>query len=283
MKKRGCCNLFRQKPSKKAIVAMRNLYSGLSRTQITGIIAGFFLLIFCSLLVFSIWQGSLQHEWILPQSQSAAESTEIASKIAILDGLYSTNPNTLFTDNLTKCFAEAGFQVDLFRGENVTIDLLRNVEDYKILVLRIHSAIHTDGFLYLFSGEPYTESKYMSEQLSGGVRAAHPFNEEETYFAIKAMFLGESKPQGLKNTVVLLMGCNGTEDAYSINRLLGGGLEAFIGWNGYVSLAHSDASTSKLMEAFCMEGLSWKEAVDKVMREVGPDTFGSTFEYYGTP
>ena len=203
-------------------------------------------------------------------------------RAAILDGLYSTRPNSTFIETLTEILEEADFQVDLFRGNSVTIDLLKNVGGYDLLILRLHSGIHTDRWLYLFSGESYTESKYITDQLSGAVRKAYTFDEDEaSVFALNSAFLGINDPNSLEGSTIILMGCNATGDSYSIQRFLERGAKAYLAWNGYVDISYTDAATIKLTEAIYSQGLSLDEAVDEVAVEIGPDPiYGSTLEYF---
>jgi hypothetical protein len=202
-------------------------------------------------------------------------------KAALLDGLYNTLPNETFTKTVTNLLTTAGYHVDVVRGENVTITLLKDIAGYKVIILRVHSGIFWgDHFLYLFSGENYTQSEYVLDQLSRSVREAVPFDENETYFALNAVFLGSSKPDGLKDTTIILMGCNGTGDSYSVKRLLDKGAKAYVGWNGYVNLSHSDEATSALVKALYTRKSSVKEAVDRVMKDVGADpSYKSILEY----
>ena len=202
-------------------------------------------------------------------------------KAAILDGLWRTQPNLTFTENLRGCLEGMGFRVDIFQGENVTINLLRSIKGYEIIVLRLHSCIHTDGFLYLFSGELYTESKYVEEQLSGAVRRGYTFIESEPpYFALNSVFLGRDAPEGLSDSLIILMGCNGTNDPYSIQRLLERKVEAYIAWNGFVDLSYSDAVTLRLVNVLSA-GSSPKEAVQDVINKYGPDPhYGSILQCY---
>jgi len=168
--------------------------------------------------------------------------------------------------------SKAGYKVDVYRGTNVTINLLRNIGGYEILILRLHSAIHTDNFLYVFSGEQYTESKYVDEQLAGAVRKAYTFNESEPpYFALNSVFMGKNKPNGLNGTTLIMMGCNGTANDYVIKRFFQAGVKTYISWDGYVNLPDSDEATLKLMKAMFSEGLSPNEAVEKVNKELGSD------------
>ncbi|MEM4577174.1 MAG: hypothetical protein QW701_07035 [Candidatus Nezhaarchaeales archaeon] len=191
---------------------------------------------------------------------------------ALIDGLYECEPNLDFTDKLLDMLESAGFHVDIYRRDNVTVDLLMNLEGYKLLVLRVHSAMHSDGWLYVFSGEHYREEKYVKEQLAGAVKKGYTFNGvEKPYFALNIAFLGGNRAGALEGSTVILMGCNGSGDPYSVSRLLEKGVEALFAWSGYVDLRHSDKATLILVEALYGEGLSPREAAEKVQREAGPD------------
>lgn len=205
-------------------------------------------------------------------------------KAAILDGLYASRPNSTFIENLTSLLKEAGFQVEFFMGENVTIELLENIGGYDLLILRLHSAIHIDKTLYLFSGEYYISSKYFFEQLSGIAKKAYTFDENEPpYFALNSAFLGMNKKDGLKDSTVILMGCNGTGDVSFIQGLFKRGVKAYFAWDGYVDPSHTDKATLVLVKALCLEALSPREATEKVMKEIGPDPSYESQLYCFTP
>ncbi len=228
------------------------------------------ILIVSSMVIFSACFFWVNRPSVSQQAQDSADLN--LPRAAILDGLYDKAPNSTLTESMVQYLSNAGYMVDVYRGINVTIDLLRNIGGYEILILRLHSAVHTDGFLYVFSGEEYTESKYVDEQLAGAVKKAYTFNESEPpYFALNSVFLGKLKPNSLNGTTIILMGCNGTATQYVIQRFFQEGIKAYISWDGYVSLSHSDEATLRLVKAMCLEGLSPKAAVEEVNKEVGPD------------
>lgn len=261
----------RQEPSRSD--ASGNLYP--RRLRIVLAIAFSCLLIFSA--SFLMWNSSTSpaQNGTKPAAQSATE----APKALILDGLYASSPNPAFSQRLKNYLSAAGFKVDVFQGENVTIDLLRNIAGYKILILRLHSAVHSDGFLYLFSGERYSQSKYSVEQLYGSVRKGVTFEGDE-FFAVNAVFLGGNDPSGLNGSTVILMGCNGTGNALSTERLLSKGVDVYIGWNGYVDLSYSDQVTLALVRDLYVRKIVVGEAVAEAMREVGVDpVYKSVLEY----
>jgi hypothetical protein len=231
------------------------------RLRMAVIVASFLLIFAIGLVVWSSSGGA-------PGSGQRPGSE--VPKAAILDGLYSSSPNVVFLDNLSDCLVADGFRVDVFKGENVTIDLLRNISGYDVLVLRLHSAINIDGRLYIFSGEPYSPSKYWYDVLSGSVKKAEDF-EGNFFFAISLQLLGSNKQDSLKGSTIMLMGCNGTDDSWGVKKLLDKGVSAFFGWNGYVDLSHSDQATLALMRALYVEKLGPRDADQEAMAAVGPD------------
>lgn len=244
-----------------------------SRNALIAVVSGTVILLAC---IFWInWPSSPQQtqvNWPSASPQAQNDTNANVPRAAILDGLYDKASNTTLTESMVQYLSNAGYVVDVYRGTNVTINLLRNIGGYKIVILRLHSTVHTDNFLYLFSGEEYTESKYVEEQLAGAVRKAYTFNESEPpYFALNSVFIGTLKPNGLNGTILIMMGCNGTANQYVIQRFFQEGINAYISWDGYVNLPHSDEATLRLVKAMCLEGLSPKAAVEKVNNEVGPD------------
>lgn len=234
------------------------------------------ILVFSGIVIFSACVFLVNWHSVSPQAEDGATRAPYAAvnvpRAAVLDGLYDIAPNSTLIESMVQYLSNSGYMVDVYRGTNVTIDLLRNIGGYKILILRLHSAVHTDGFLYVFSGEKYTESKYINEQLSGAVRKGYTFDESEPpYFALNSVFLGKLAPNGLNGTTLIMMGCNGSASQYVIQRFSQEGIKAYISWDGYVNLPHSDEATLRLVKAMCLEGLSPKAAIEEVNKEVGPD------------
>ena len=231
----------------------------------TVIVASFLLILTISLFV---WNSSNR-----TPPDSGQQPGLGAPKAAILDGLYSESPNMTFSQILTNYLSAAGYTVDIFRGENVTIDLLRNIAGYKVVILRLHSTVgpDPDRNLYVFSGEPYNTSGYGFPVRQGRT------TEGKEYFATTIFSLGSfARADALKDSTVILMGCNGTGDPYSINRLFKKGVKVYFGWTGYVDLSHTDEATLALVKALCLEKLSPEQAVQKAMTEVRPDPLYET-------
>ncbi len=204
-------------------------------------------------------------------------------KAAIIDGLDDREPNSALIKNTMQCLSDAGYTVDIYSGNNVTIDLLQNIGGYKVLILRLHS-VSWRGGLYLFSNEKYTKTDYTNEQLTGEVTQAATFDANEIhYFALNSGFLGKNKPDGMNGTTLILMGCDGMASQSSLQAFSGRGVQTYISWDGFVDLSHSDEASLRLVQAIYTEGMVPKAAVDKVNNEIGPDPFYKTKLICGLP
>jgi len=191
-------------------------------------------------------------------------------KAVIIDGL-EDDPNPEWIEKVTSYLSSSGYKVDVYKGKNVTINLLLNIGGYKIIILRVHSTIFR-SHLFIYSTEKYVESKYVMEQLAGMVERGYVFNKSgPPYFALNAIYLGLRNSKGLKDSIIIMMGCNGTTSPYTIMTLMQKGVKAYISWDGYVTVPHSDLAIVKLIKYICVDNLSLREAVEKVNKNIGPD------------
>lgn len=239
---------------------------GISERWVTVLkVACVLFLFFTMTLLYSRWA---------PNDRGSSSTVDM-SRAAIIDGIGFTRPNPSFIQGVRGMLKEAGLRVDVYEGKNVTIDLLRRVGGYGLLILRLHSAVDPKyGFLYLFSAERFNETEYETrfgeERRTGAVREGRTF-EGEGYFTLRADLLGYVNQGGLSGSIIILMGCNGTNSEQATSRLFERGVKAIIAWDGYVDLNYTDEITLKLIEAVYKKGLSLEEAVNKIMDEYGPD------------
>lgn len=242
-----------------------------------GIIVAVFLIAFAIFLAYHL---------LIMQSPPPLESGDSVdfSRAVVIDGIGLTKPNLVFLEGVREVLVKAGLNVESFCGSQVTIRLLDDFGGYGLVILRAHSAIDTKhGFLYIFSAESYSRDKYLNEQYYGAYREAYTFDSNEgPYFALRADLLGSEG--GLKGSVIILMGCNGTNSDHAIEKLFERGVKAIIAWDGYVDLEYTDKVVLALLRLVYEEGLSFCEAVQRVMDMMGPDPiWGSRLVYLDNP
>lgn len=220
-------------------------------------------------------------------SLSVARSGEESKpSAAIVDHLSLTFPNPDFVEATTATLEEAGYAVDYYPGEEVTVDFYRDLptHGYDLLILRVHSArIHPDwrerfpDQAVLFTSEPYTVSKYLEEQMAGHLLEAYSQEGAGPYFGIGSGFIESDMRGDLKGATVVIMGCHGLYTDATAEAFLKRGAKAVVGWDGYVSASYTDEATERLLQHLLRDNLTVREAIRQVTAEVGPDpSYGST-------
>lgn len=195
----------------------------------------------------------------------------------LIDGIALTKPNPAFTEGVKRVLSNASMNLDIYEDEEATIDLLRRVGGYGLIILRVHSAVESElGFLYLFSAEKFNETEYwnrfgdvLMNDLTA-IREGKTF-ENESYFALRADLLGYMNKNGLDGSIIILMGCNGTNSNHAVNKLFERGVRAIIAWDGYVDLGHTDKIILELLRAVYVDGMSFPKAVEAIMDRGGID------------
>jgi hypothetical protein len=229
------------------------------------------------------------------------------AKAAIVDELSLTFPNPTFIASATSVLEKAGYAVDYYPGQEVTVDFYRDLpsHDYKLIILRAHSAVPGEGATMqgsaspatvqrvlavigqdavLFTSEPYSSTKYLDEQ---GALRLFPVQyygdhtDASLYFGVASGFIRSSMRGEFDGTTIVLVGCSGLAFDRTAAALVDKGARAVVGWTNLVSADHADAATERLLQYLLTEGLTTEQAVAKTMTEVGPDpSYGSVLRIY---
>ena len=212
-------------------------------------------------------------------------------RAAIIDQLYLMEPNPAIITEATAIMTSAGFTVDLWQGENITVDFYRQLPQrgYKFILLRAHSGtlmslegekVTQLGTTYLFTGEKYTPTKYAAEQLTDKVSNAMMSDKYPLVFAVNSEFVAKDTKGSFANTVILAMGC----ESYYMDDMAAAfrqkGASTYIGWNTVVTLEHTDKATLDLLLNLCREKMTVAQAVARTMDNVGPDPYFETYLKY---
>ena len=223
--------------------------------------------------------------------QSEGPATVLPSagpRAVIVDQLSLTQPNPSFTEAATELLEQAGYAVEYYPGEEVTVEFFRNlpVQPYALIILRVHSALGRDGdrpadWVTLFTTDSYRETWYLEEQRARRLSKVAYREDDPQYFGIMPEFVRSSMKGSFQETTVIMMGCDGLTTDGIAEVFVQRGAKALVGWNGLVSAEHTDAATEALLRHLVTEGITLQEAVDRTMVEVGPDpAYGSVLRLY---
>ena len=240
-----------------------------------------FIVIFCLVILASYYLISYfsSSSPEIDQNNNNLEGNSLNA--ALIDALYSTLPNEKFTKSLNETLHTAGFKVDIFQGEEVTVNFLKKLPSgYKLIILRMHSALAPNGQLYLFTAEPYSPGKYTQEQYFQIVKEAYANEDSQPVFAVNWGFIKRCMKGKFKGALVILMGCDGMQDPLIIKEILNQGAIGYIAWTGPVSLSHSDKAILHLIRALYIEKIPLPQAVEKINSEIGEDpNWGTILDY----
>lgn len=225
-----------------------------------------------------------------PQNQTTNPASS-QPKAAIVDQLSLTFPNQTFIETATNTLEQAGYTVDYYPGEKVTVEFYRNLptHGYGLIILRVHSTAttpdRTEGPVTLFTSERYDRSKHVYEQLSDQLVLV-AFSQDEmkegiTYFGINPPFVTQGMNGKFQSTIVIMMGCEGLDNTFMAEAFVEKGAKVYVSWNQPVSASHTDTATTQLLQHFLIEKLTLKQSVQETFKEVGFDPiYKSLLIYY---
>jgi len=212
-------------------------------------------------------------------------------KAAIVDHLSLTAPNQTFIQTTTNTLKQAGYTVDYYSGEEVTVEFYRNLptHNHGLIIFRVHSSATnpegTENPVTLFTSERYERAKYVYEQLTDQlVMVGFSQDEREkgiTYFGISALFVTQAMKGKFQNTIIIMMGCEGLDNPLMAKAFVENGAKVYISWNQPVLASHTDLATTHLLQHFLIEKRTLKESVQETFKDVGADpVYKSLLIYY---
>jgi len=220
------------------------------------------------------------------------------TKAVIIDQLYDDMPNDAFHAKATEYLETAGYTVDIVTTKDVTVDFYKNLPkmNYKYVIIRTHGAENTNNVV-LFTGEKYTEDKYVQEQLFGQVQKAAPLLERtflvsedsssewvivnDTYrymissanrvddaknefFAISSKLVSGAMNGKFDDTVFVLGGCNTLSNPSLAKSLTERGASLVVGWDDTVGNIDNDNALLLFLKNSLVENAD----LDQVMNDV---------------
>jgi hypothetical protein len=214
--------------------------------------------------------------------------TSTGPRVAIVDQLALTQPNPGFVGTATDMLEQAGYAVDYYPGEEVTVEFYRTfpAQPYDLIIFRVHSALgREDGrpadWVTLFTADSYRETWYVDEQKTRRLSKVSYYEDGPPYFGIMPDFVRSSMKGDLQGTTVVLMGCDGLATETIAEALVDKGARAVVSWSGLVAGDHTDAAAEQLLRHLVTDGLPLREAVERTATEVGPDpAYGSVLRLY---
>ncbi len=205
-------------------------------------------------------------------------------KAAIIDQLHNDKPNKNYQQNVTKYLESAGYEVDLYTTDDITVDFYKKLPslNYEFIVIRTHSLGigEVEESSSLFTGEIYNDYDHIQEQYFRIVGHGVPFLPREieelggwdalqnkTYFVVGSKFIDEVMLGTFPKSKIILAGCETTEGTHLVESLLLRGATEVVGWDGLVSSRQNDEIIMQVLEETLVNGIELKDAVESVMKQ----------------
>jgi hypothetical protein len=199
-------------------------------------------------------------------------------RAAIVDHLSLTEPDPDFVEAATDLLEQAGYAVDYFPGEEVTVEFYRQLPTWghELIILRVHSAQGRVGdqpanWVTLFTVDPYDQTSYRSDQTKQRLSKVSYFKGGPAYFGVMPSFIKSSAKGDFQGATIIIMGCDGLATDSMAEAFVEKGAKAVVAWDGLVSSEHTDTATERLLQHLLIDGLTLQQAVSQTMAEVGPD------------
>ncbi|MDH5461448.1 MAG: hypothetical protein OEX09_04405, partial [Candidatus Bathyarchaeota archaeon] len=225
-------------------------------------------------------------------TKNSSPDDQSSPKAALIDHLSfsSPPPNETFKTQCRAILEYAGFDFTYHRGEQVTVDFYKNLPtyDYGLMILRVHSAVikqsqgNLTNLIGLFTSEVYNETtvnqQYLSDLHEGRLALARLFKDQDTYyFGITPFFVQSNMMGNFKNTVIIMMGCEGLNHTSMAEALVQKGAEVYISWTCPVTISHTDDATIRLLQSLLQQNQTIKTAVELI----NPDPqYKGKLDYY---
>ena len=198
--------------------------------------------------------------FLLPSCTQSPNPLSNSPKAAIVDQLYSLQPNEAFISEVSKELEDYGFEVDLHQGDDVTVNFYRQLPgcDYKLIIFRAHSGLlGREGEIIkrtcLFTNEPYSQTKHVAEQLSDQLAMARIDETHPWVFGIGDEFVTQSMEGEFGNTVIIMMGCSCLYIEDLAQAFIEKGASAYLAWDGNVNLDYVNKATPYLVRQLCLQ------------------------------
>lgn len=168
-------------------------------------------------------------------------------RAVIVDELAQDYPDPSFVDNATQSLSSAGYTVDYMGPDPNAVDAFRQLpgDGYKVVIIRAHIASTQS----IVTTQPYSSSKYQVDQLAGRVVAAQ-VESGPLYFALTPSFVSRIMQGRFPDSIVIVMGCSASQGPQDLaTAFLDKGASVFVGWNGPVTVIHTDTTTVQLIRS----------------------------------
>ena len=238
---------------------------------------------------------SIQENVGLDESESVATSkpelkeTPTQLRAAIIDQLHDDLPNFELQADAQKMLEDAGYQVDLYTTDEITVDFYKNLPsmNYHFILIRSHGGedLSYEYPTRLFTGEKFNKEKYTGEQIYRQVGYGFPIYGEEleelkessqdifdkSYFTVGAKMVDDGMVGTFPDSIIIVGGCQSARSHDLMWSLINRGASHVLGWDATIGSKDNDKAMMWLLEDILVRQVPLYDAVAKINKELRPD------------
>ena len=227
----------------------------------------------------------LQESESVVTSKLESKQTSTQLRAVIIDQLHDELPNFMFQEKAQMMLEDAGYHVDLYTTDEITVDFYKNLPsmNYHFILIRSHGGedLPDENPTFLFTGEKYSKEKYTIEQISHQIGYGIPIYSEE-YAELKesgqdvfdqAYFtVGSKMVDGMVGTfpdsIVIVGGCASASSHDLMVSLIHKGAKHALGWDGTIYSKDNDNAMILLLDEILVNQVPLYDAVAEINKEV---------------
>ncbi|MFQ6095377.1 MAG: hypothetical protein ACE5NN_04475 [Candidatus Bathyarchaeia archaeon] len=178
----------------------------------------------------------------------------------------------------------AGFTVDYYKDNNVTIDLSKRLdnEEYEVIYINTHGFMDSEGQVLIFTGEKHTSEKeklYQEDIEEERIRCFESKGELTGYYYVTpGFFTWYGNDTGYCNALIFIDACHSANNTSMAKAFLDLDAGCYVGWTAYIGIEYDVAMDGKFFRQMCRDG----ETVEQSIRKIKPDPNSkSKMTYFG--
>jgi len=239
--------------------------------------------------------GTIQENVDLLESESVATSkleskqTPTQLRAAIIDQLHNDFPNFEFQADAQRMLEDAGYKVDLYTTDEITVGFYKNLPsmNYHFILIRSHGGEdRSDEYpTFLFTGEKYSKEKYTVEQISRQIGYGIPIYFEEfeelkesdqdvldnAYFTVGAKMVEDGMVGTFPDSIIIVGGCESARSHDLMESFMKKGAKHVLGWDSTIYSQDNDKAMILLLDGILVKKVSILDAVIEINKELRPD------------
>jgi len=219
-------------------------------------------------------------------SKLELKQTPTQLRAAIIDQVHNDLPNFNLQADAQRMLEDAGYQVDLYTTDEITVDFYKNLPsmNYHFILIRSHGGedLSDENPTFLFTGEKYSKEKYTGEQIFGQIGYGIPFYEEDleelkeggqdvldhSYFTVGAKMVEDGMVGTFPDSIIIVGGCQSARSHDLMWSLINRGASHVLGWDATIESKDNDRAMIWLLEEILVKEVPLYDAVAEINEEM---------------